>query len=48
MGFDMRATVLIGAGSGMIVLAIALFLAGMIYRKTVGRKIREELKKEYE
>jgi hypothetical protein len=40
--------VIIGIGIGLIVLAAALFAAAMIYRGTAGKKIKEELKREYE
>ena len=36
------------AGIGMIALAVILFAAGIIYRKTAGKRVREELKHEYE
>lgn len=32
----------------MIVLAFVLFIVSMIYRKTAGKRIRDELKNEYE
>ena len=34
-------------GIGMIVLAAALFISSLIYRNTAGKKIMDELKKEY-
>lgn len=36
------------AGIGMAVLSVALFVVSIVYRKTAGKKIREELKREYE
>lgn len=36
------------AGIGMIALAVILFAAAIVYRKTAGMRIREELKHEYE
>lgn len=34
-------------GIGMSVLAVILFIASIVYRNTAGKKIREELGKEY-
>lgn len=39
--------IILGIGIGMIVLAVGLFLIGTVYRKTAGKKIREELEREY-
>lgn len=36
------------AGIGMAVLSAVLFVVSIVYRKTAGKKIREELKREYE
>lgn len=36
------------SGISMIALAVILFAAGIIYRKTAGKRICEELKDEYE
>ena len=36
------------AGIGMAVLSVILFVVSIVYRKTAGKKIREELKREYE
>ena len=36
------------AGIGMVALAVILFAACIAYRKTEGKKIREELQHEYE
>lgn len=36
------------AGIGMAVLSVVLFVVSIVYRRTAGRKIREELKREYE
>lgn len=35
-------------GIGMIVLAVILFITSIVYRNTAGKKIQEELGKEYE
>lgn len=34
-------------GVGMSVLAVILFIASLVYRSTAGKKIHEELNKEY-
>lgn len=44
----MNGIMLTGIGIGMIVLAVLLFIAAIVYRKTTGKRIREELGKEYE
>lgn len=44
----MSGIVMIAAGMGMGVLAAALFAASVVYRQTAGRKIREELRRDYE
>lgn len=36
------------AGIGMAVLSIVLFIVSIVYHRTAGKKIREELKREYE
>lgn len=36
------------AGIGMIALAVILLIVGVVYSRTAGKKIREELKGEYE
>lgn len=36
------------AGIGMAFLSVVLFVLSIVYRKTAGRKIREELTREYE
>lgn len=36
------------AGIGMIALAVILLIVGVVYSRTAGKKIREELKREYE
>lgn len=43
----MGGIVITGIGIGMIVLAVILFIASVVYRKTTGRRIREELGREY-
>lgn len=35
-------------GIGLIMLAIAGFVVSIVYRNTAGKRIREELKQEYE
>jgi hypothetical protein len=35
-------------GIGMIALAVILFIISIVYRNTAGKKIQEELGKEYE
>lgn len=44
----MSGTIVFAAGIGMIVLAAILQVISVIYRNTAGKRIREELKKEYE
>lgn len=44
----MSGVIIVAAGIGMMVLSVALLIASIVYRRTAGRKIREELKREYE
>lgn len=44
----MSGTIILGIGIGLIILSIMLFVVSIIYRKTAGRRIQEELKREYE
>lgn len=44
----MNGAIIAGIGIGMLVLAVTLFIVSAVYRKTTGKKIREELKSEYE
>lgn len=44
----MSSGIIMGIGIGMLVLSAGLFTASIIYRNTTGKKIREELKSEYE
>lgn len=44
----MSGIVIVELGIGMIGLAVILLIAGVIYGKTAGKRIREELKREYE
>lgn len=37
----------VAAGAGMGILAVVLFVASIVYRQTAGRKIREELRRDY-
>lgn len=43
----MGGTVILAIGIGFIVLAVILLIVSIVYRRTAGKKIREELKKEY-
>jgi len=43
----MGGIVILGIGIGLVVLSAVLLIASMVYRKTAGKKIREELRKEY-
>lgn len=44
----MNGIMIILAGIGLIGFSIILFVISIVYRKTAGKKIREELMKEYE
>lgn len=44
----MSGIMIIAAGIGMVVLSVSLFAVSIVYRRTAGRKIREELKRDYE
>lgn len=44
----MSGVMIVVAGIGMAVLSVALFVISIIYRRTVGRKMSEELRREYE
>lgn len=44
----MSGIIIVGIGTGMTGLGCILFLAGIIYGRTAGKRIREELKREYE
>lgn len=44
----MSGNIILMAGAGMIVLAIILFVVSIVYRRTAGKQIRDELKREYE
>lgn len=44
----LRGIIILSVGIGMILFALLLFITSIIYRKTAGRKIQEELSKEYE
>ncbi len=44
----MSGTIILGIGIGLVVLSVVVFAISIIYRKTAGKRIREELKKEYE
>ncbi len=40
--------IILGSGIGLIILSGGFLIVSMVYRKTAGRKILEDLKKEYE
>ena len=44
----MNGTMIIGIGIGMLALAVIIIIVSVVYRKTTGKKIREELRNEYE
>ena len=44
----MSGIIITGVGVGMIALAVILFIISIVYRNTAGKKIRNELGKEYE
>lgn len=44
----MSGMVILGMGIGLIALAAVLLAVSIVYRRTAGKKIREELKREYE
>lgn len=44
----MSGMIITGIGIGMVILAVVLTIASATYRKTAGRKIQEELKREYD
>ncbi len=44
----MSGIVILGIGIAMMAVAAILFVAGIVYGKTAGKRIREELKREYE
>lgn len=46
-GKYMNGTIIAGIGIGMVALANILFISSVVYRNTAGKKIREELGKEY-
>lgn len=43
----MSGIVIVGIGIGMIVLAVILFIASIVYRNTAGKRVQKELGKEY-
>ncbi len=43
----MSGTFIVGAGIALIMVSAALFIASIIYHNTAGRRIREELDREY-
>ncbi len=44
----MSGIIILGIGIGMIALAAILFVVSIVYRKTAGKRMKQELKKEYE
>lgn len=44
----MSGSIILGVGIGLIALAAVLFIVSIVYRKTAGKKIRDELRDEYE
>lgn len=44
----MSGIIILGIGIGMIALAAILFIVSIVYRKTAGKRMKQELKKEYE
>ncbi len=43
----MNGTFIVSAGIALIAVSAALFIASIIYRNTAGKRIREELDREY-
>ncbi len=46
-GVRMTGTFIAGAGIALIAVSAMLFIASIVYRHTAGRRIKEELDKEY-
>lgn len=44
----MSGIMITGIGISMIIFAVVLFIISIVYRNTAGKKIKEELGKEYE
>lgn len=44
----MSGIMMIGLGIGLVIFSMVLFVESIIYRQTVGRKIRKELMRDYE
>lgn len=44
----MSGMMILAAGIGMAALSVILFIGSIVYRQTAGKRIREELKREYE
>lgn len=44
----MSGIIILGIGIGMIALAAILFVVSIVYRKTAGKRMKQELKKEYD
>ncbi len=43
----MSGIMMLAAGAGMGILAVVLLIVSIVYRQTAGKKIREELKRDY-
>lgn len=43
----MNSTFIVGTGIALIAVSAVLFITSIIYRSTAGRRIREELNREY-
>jgi len=39
--------IIVGIGIGFVVLSVILLIYGVVYKGTTGKKIREQLEKEY-
>lgn len=44
----MSGIIITGIGIGMIVFSVILFIVSLVYRNTAGKRIQEELGKEYD
>lgn len=44
----MNGMVILTVGIGMMLLSVVLFIVGVVYHQTAGRKIREALSRDYE
>lgn len=46
-GITVSGVIILAIGISMMVFAVILFIISIVYRKTAGKRIREELGKEY-